>query len=127
MRKTVALRRACTALAAATLALTAWAQPLPHAVVASPDIYKIAAENDQYRIIVVTWKPGQRDAMHSHASSGVYFLTDCALRYFSPEGGSRDGQLKAGHSVVQHPIFGHSVQNIGSSDCRLIMFEPRLP
>ncbi len=127
MRTAVAPRFAWPAIVVAALALPAWAQTTPHAVLASPDIYKVAAENDQYRVIVVNWKPGQRDAMHSHASSGVYFLTDCQLRYFNLEGGSRDGLIKAGHAVVQHPIVGHAVQNIGSTDCRLIMFEPRLP
>jgi hypothetical protein len=38
---------------------------------------------------------------------------------------SRDGKLRAGAAFAQAPIAAHSVENIGSADCRLVMFEPR--
>lgn len=34
--------------------------------VASPDVYKVIAESNNTRVILATWKPGQRDAWHSH-------------------------------------------------------------
>jgi hypothetical protein len=104
---------------------TATAQTPPHSSVASPEIYKVIAENDQYRIIAVTWKPGQRDQFHSHPASGVYYLTDCALRNYAADGKFREGFPKAGAAVLQPPIPSHSIENIGKSDCNLIMFEPR--
>ena len=52
------------------------AQQLPRSFVASPDIYKVAAQNEQYKVISVTWKPGQKDVLHSHPANGVYYLTD---------------------------------------------------
>ncbi len=41
------------------------AQTVPHSLIASPEIYKVIAENEQYRVIEVTWKPGQRDLVVS--------------------------------------------------------------
>lgn len=100
------------------------AQPLPRSFVASPDVYKVIAENDQYRVISVTWKPGQRDILHSHPASAVYYLTDCNLRIHAPDGTFRDARPSAGAAIVQVPIPGHMLENIGTSECRLVMFEP---
>ena len=103
---------------------TVQAQQLPRSFVASPDIYKVIAQNDQYKVIAVTWKPGQKDSLHSHPASAVYYLSDCSLRIYAQDGSAREAQPKAGAAIVQVAIAGHVLENIGSSDCRLIMFEP---
>lgn len=111
-----------TALCAA--AAPAQAQPLPRSFVASPDIYKVLAQNEQFKVIAVTWQPGQKDVLHSHPANGVYYLTDCSIRIHAPDGTFRDAQPKAGFAVVQQPIPGHVLENTGKSECRLVMFEP---
>ncbi len=120
-------RRGLCALASGLclLSTAAVAQTAPPSITASPEIYKVIAENAKYRVISVTWAPGQKDAMHSHPDSAVYVLTDCALRYYLPNGATRDGFPPAGFAVVQAPIEAHAVENIGKSDCKLIMFEPK--
>lgn len=122
-------RRRCLAVASCALLLcgVAGAQSVPRSFVASPDVYKVVAENAQYMVIEVTWKPGQRDVVHAHApASGVYYLTDCSLRFFMDDGARTvDANPKAGFSVVQGVVPMHSVQNIGSKDCKLVMFEPK--
>lgn len=97
---------------------------LPRSYVASPDIYKVLAQNDQFQVIAVRWQPGQKDVMHSHPTSGVYYLTDCQLRLHAPDGTSRDVAPKAGMAITQPPIPAHVLENIGTGDCRLVMFEP---
>ncbi len=104
---------------------TVVAQTLPHSFVASPDVYKVIAENDQFRVIAVTWKPGQRDVWHSHPTAAIYNLTDCMVRIHSPDGKSRDGETKAGAARVNPPVLSHSLENIGQTECKLIMFEPK--
>lgn len=122
-------RRSLLALAvpAALLATgVAGAQAVPHSLVASPDIYKVLAENEQYRVIEVTWQPGQRDEVHSHPASAVYYLMDCTLRGYDGKGkllGER--AVKAGAAIVQAPIAAHMLENAGPQPCKLIMFEPR--
>jgi beta-alanine degradation protein BauB len=101
------------------------AQDLPRSFVASPDVYKVIAENQQYRVIDVRWKPGQRDRLHSHPASAVYYLTDCSVRIHAQDGTSRDANPRAGYAIVQPPILGHVLENIGTTDCKLIMFEPQ--
>jgi hypothetical protein len=97
---------------------------VPRSFVASPDVYKVVAKNDQYLVIEVTWKPGQRDNFHSHAAALTYRLTDCTTRNYTPDGRSEVRERKAGQAGSQQPIVSHSVENIGKNDCKLIMFEP---
>jgi len=113
------------------VALCSWAtmvpvsaQQNPRSFVASPDVYKVIAENEQFKIISVVWRPGQKDVLHSHPTSGVYYLTDCSVRIHAPDGTFRDAQPKAGYALVQPAIPGHVLENVGTSDCRIIMFEP---
>lgn len=110
---------------ALALPLHAGAQaPMPRSYVASPDVYKVLAQNDQVQVIDVRWQAGQKDVMHSHPASGVYYLTDCRLRLHWPDGTSRDVAPKAGMAIAQAPIPAHVLENIGSAECRLVMFEP---
>lgn len=113
-----------TALCGWATVLPAGAQQNPRSFVASPDIYKVLAQNEQFKVISVTWRPGQKDVLHSHPANGVYYLTDCSLRIYAPDGSFRDAQPKAGYAAVQAEIPGHVLENIGASDCRLVMFEP---
>lgn len=118
--------RLLAGLLAAVASTLAAAQAVPHSLQASPGIYKVIAENAQYRVIEVTWQPGQRDAVHSHPASAVYYPMDCTLRSYGGDGtvlGQRS--IPAGNAIVQAPIAAHSIENIGSAVCRLIMFEPR--
>lgn len=104
----------------------AWAQAVSPSFAASPDVYKVIAENEQYRIILATWKPGQRDDWHSHGSTvGNYFLTDCNLRAHTPDGKSVENQRNAGFASVSGRVASHSVENIGNSECKVILFEPK--
>lgn len=114
-------------LAVGALALPgpAAAQAQPRSFEASPDIYKVIAQNADYKVIEVTWKPGQRDQLHSHPASAVYYLTDCTLRGTLPDGKSGEGRPRAGAAIVQAAIPGHTIENVGTSECKLIMFEPK--
>ncbi len=102
------------------------AQGVPRSWVASPDVYKVVAENDQYLVIEVTWKPGQRDQLHSHPVSATYWLTDCTRRIYAADGTVlSQGTRLAGSAFVQPAIPAHTFENTGKSDCKLIMFEPK--
>ncbi len=116
---------AVAALALASAATFAQANPAPPSTTASPDVYKVLAENARFRIVQVTWAPGQKDLPHSHPESGAYFLDSCQLRFFNADGSTNDTRPLAGHSVVQGAIASHAVQNIGTAPCRIVMFEAK--
>ncbi len=116
------LSRFVLALLAALAAAPVLAQA-PPAHRASPGVYKVVAENEQFRVIEVTWRAGQKDAPHSHPASAAYFLTDCSLRLIAADGSSRDVTMKEGSAQLQAAIESHTVQNLGPGSCQMILVE----
>ena len=93
---------------------------------ADPAVYKVIAENEHFRVIISTWKPGQRDAMHSHEGPLVgYRLTDCNLKVYTPDGKAKAREAKAGEALFNPVIAAHSVENVGSSECQLVIVEKK--
>lgn len=122
----LALSSVLSALAGFGVTETSLAQVAPLSFTTSSDIYKVVAENGQYRIIEVTWKRGQRDQFHSHPAGGLfYYVTDCSLRLHNPNGTNADVVHSAGDAGVAPSIASHSVENVGKSDCKALLFEPK--
>ncbi len=115
-------------LAVAAGPFAASAQEAPRSFMASPEVYKVVGENEQYRVIEATWKPGQRDALHSHgAATATYFLTDCHMLAHSPDGKTREIDRKAGNATVRPPPSEttHWLENLGKETCKMVIFEPK--
>ncbi len=92
----------------------------------SPEVYKVIAENDQFRVIRATWQPGQVDKMHSHPGDRVsLFDTDCELHFTNADGSTRVGKPKAGRAKVRtnEPQIGHVAKNIGDNVCVITIVE----
>ena len=110
-----------TVLSAAPVAL---ADTAPRSATASSDVYKMLADDKGLRVLIVTWKPGQRDQWHSHPVMGVYWLTDCDARVYSPDGKYVDSSRKAGQASVNAAVKSHSFENRSSStECKAVMVE----
>lgn len=98
----------------------------PPAHVASPDVYKVLAENDQFRVIEATWQPGQEDNYHSHPADRVsLYQTDCSLRLTSSDGSTRIGKPKAGTAKARtgKPVKSHKAKNLGDQVCIIRIVE----
>lgn len=112
------------AMALALIPAALWAQDAPLSYQASPDIYKVLKENPALRMTLGTWQPGQRDAFHSHSTSAAYFIDGCLVRVFGPDGNiTWDGYIRAGYASVSDPVAKHSIQNVGTSVCRVLNVE----
>ena len=112
---------ACIGLATPSAVL---AQNVAPSYKASPDVYKLLAENDQFRVFLATWKPGQRDEFHSHPANATYALTACNTRIYGPDNQvQRETQRAPGSVVLQAPIASHSFENAGPSDCQILIVE----
>jgi hypothetical protein len=109
-------------LLAAPLAAAAQAVPLSYQ--ADPSVYKLLSENEQFRVILATWKPGQKDIAHSHSAAVAYRLTDCKARVYGADGKvEREGEGKSGTAVIQGPVAAHSLENIGTAECQILIVE----
>jgi beta-alanine degradation protein BauB len=123
-KRTWALVASSIVCGASLLPVLSCAQDAPPSHVADPGVYKVLAENEQFRVVLATWKPGQRDVYHSHPANAVYRLTDCDVRAFGPDNrvvGS--SQPKAGTVNLQAPIPSHSLENVGSAMCQMVIVE----
>lgn len=120
--KQLAIAVAGVALTGLMFATQAGDAPLSHE--AEPGVYKVLAENDLFRVVLATWKPGQRDALHSHPANAAYRLTDCKNKVYKADGTlSRGGDVKAGTVVLQDPISAHSFENVSDKVCQTLIVE----
>jgi hypothetical protein len=99
------------------------AQSAPLSYTASPDVYKLLAENDQFRVILQTSKPGQRDKMHSHSALAGYRLTDCSSRLYTPDGKFTEAVRKRGEAFLLPAVQSHSFENTGKTACEAVIIE----
>ena len=95
----------------------------PPSYEAFPEVYKLVKENDHFRVIEATWKPGQKDAMHSHLPAVIYWITDCQLDVDIPGGKRIEGKQKAGASVINPAVKGHVAVNMGQDTCKALLVE----
>ena len=105
---------------------SAQAENAPPAPVASPEVYKVVAENMDWSVIKATLQPGQEDKFHSHPADQVsLYQTDCKLRLTSLDGTSIVVSQKQGEAAVRmaKPIVAHKVKNIGEKVCIIWIVE----
>lgn len=111
----------CAALFSAS---PAFSQDAPLSYVAAPEVYKLLGENDQFRVIHQSIKPGHRDAWHSHSALAVYRLTDCTTRLHYPDGKATPPTTRKAGGVAFLPAqASHSLENLGTNVCEGLIIE----
>lgn len=84
--------------------------------------YKVEFENDQVRVLRITYGPHEKSVMHKHPASVAIFLTDGQVRFTLPDGKTQDVPVKAG--VAQWDAGGkHLPENMGDKPFELILVE----
>ena len=124
--KPLSISKQALALCLAVNISAVFAESAPTGPEASPGVYKVLAESDQWLVIEGTWQPGQEDSHHSHAADRVsLYMTDCQLRLTNPDGTFRDANPKAGTAKVRtgKPVASHSVKNTGDDVCIIKIVE----
>ncbi len=121
------LTGAATAMMMLVAPMATQAEDVPLAMVAEPGVYKVIAENDEFRVILATWQPGQRDAYHGHPSNVAYRITDCKNQVFKADGtlARPPGEVKAGSVILQKPVKSHSLENISDHVCQVLIVEKK--
>jgi quercetin dioxygenase-like cupin family protein len=119
------MRNVTALLLALGVGAPAMAQEAPPPHLADPNVYKVVAEGPTLRMTLNVLPPGQRDNFHSHKATAAYYLADCHVRIHTPDGKSVERSIKAGTANVGGAVMSHSVENIGQSECRVIVTEPK--
>ncbi len=84
--------------------------------------HKVIFENDQVRVVRVTYASHEKGAIHNHPNGVAVFLTDATLRFTLPDGKTLDRTAKAGEAVWS-PATRHIVENAGEKKIDLIHVE----
>ncbi len=99
-----------------------WTAEHPDAVMADSSHYAVEFENDAVRIIRISYGPGDRSVMHSHAASCFVAIRDMPTRMTYPDGETEDMALTAGQFICSD-AGAHLPQNIGVGAAEGILFE----
>ena len=84
--------------------------------------YKVEFENDQVRVLRITYGPHEKSVMHVHPANVAVFLTDGQARFTLPGGKTQDAPMKAG--TAQWDGGGkHLPENVGTKPFELVLIE----
>ncbi len=92
------------------------------ATVVDPDHYKVEFENDEVRVLRITYGPGEKSVMHFHPEGMAIFLTDGKSKFTLPDGTSVETSFKAG-DFNWLPESTHQPENIGKKPFEVIQIE----
>lgn len=87
-----------------------------------PDHYMIEFENEDVRVLRITYSPGEESVMHYHPDGVAVFLTDQEAEMTGPDGAAEPFMASAG-DVVFVPGGEHRPKNISDSDLELVLVE----
>ena len=87
-----------------------------------PKHYKVEFENDQVRVLRITYAPGEKGAMHSHPEGMVIFLSDANGKFTFPDGKTEKRDFKKGF-FGWVPATTHQGENVGDKPFELIQIE----
>ena len=107
---------------AAALAMSAAPTHAQDAVTVDPKHYTVEFENDQVRVLRISYGPGEKSVMHEHPASVAVFLTDARSTFTLPNGETVANEAKA-KSVVWDAGGKHLPANVGDSSFELILVE----
>jgi quercetin dioxygenase-like cupin family protein len=84
--------------------------------------YKVDFENDQVRVLRITYPPGEKSVMHDHPDAMAVFLTDHHVKFTYPDGKTEEVRAKAGETRWTKG-GKHLPENVGAKKFELILVE----
>jgi len=84
--------------------------------------YKVEFENDQVRVIRVSYGPGEKSVMHEHAAGMLVFLTDVSGKFTFPDGTTEEITGNAGQASWA-PAAKHLWENTSDKAIEAILIE----
>jgi len=84
--------------------------------------YKVEFENDQMRVLRVTYGPGEKSVMHEHPNTVAVFLNDLHGQFTFPDGNTVPVATKAGQ-VIWDQGGKHLPENKGDKPFQVIVVE----
>jgi len=92
------------------------------AVTADPEHYTVIFENDEVRVIRITYGPGEQSVMHEHDAGVTIAITDTNFRMTLADGTSEDGTTVAGN-IEWADASEHLPENLSDQSAEVIYIE----
>lgn len=92
------------------------------AVTADPKHYAVEFENDQIRVIRVSYGPREKSVMHTHGPNVAVFLSDTSVRMHLPNGTSVDVATETGDTQWAD-AEEHQPENLSDEPLEVILVE----
>ena len=89
---------------------------------ADPEHYKVVLENDQVRVLRITYGPHEKSVMHSHPAGVAIYLDDIKGQFTLPDGSTVDSAGKA-RSVFWTDGGSHQPENLADTPFEVIQIE----
>ena len=87
-----------------------------------PDHYAVEFENDQIRVLRITYGPGESSVMHEHPAAFAVLLTDGKMIMHHAEGEDEAAEWGAGETNPTDATV-HSPENIGDNAIEVLLIE----
>ena len=113
---------ACAAMAALFLFTTNCRAQDP--VKAASNVYKLLKDTMGMRMLLVTFKPGEETAWHSHPDHMVYVVDGGKIEITDKGSQPQTMELKAGDAIAL-PAVTHKAKNVGGTTLKLVVYEKR--
>ncbi len=92
-------------------------------VAVSPDIYTVLFENEEIRVLELTFEPGEREAMHSHPRYTIVAKEGGTLRIHTESSEPVDVVIQVDQPRLLDPVTAHWAENVGDTTVRVIAVE----
>ncbi len=89
----------------------------------SPDIYKVLLDNEDVKVLEVTFEPGQSDNLHDHNPMTIYVLEGGKVQGTLPDGTVNERDIPSGFVGHQFEKVRHQIKNIGDNTIKIILVE----
>ncbi|MFV1977207.1 MAG: cupin domain-containing protein [Candidatus Scalindua sp.] len=86
------------------------------------DHYKVVFENDQVRVLRITYGAGEKSVMHYHPDAVAVFTTDNQVNFTLPDGNVLETTAVKGQTIWT-PAGKHLPQNVGNEPLEVILVE----
>lgn len=84
--------------------------------------YKVIFENDQVRVLRITYGAGEKSVMHYHPDAVAVFTTDNQVNFTLPDGKVLETTSEKGQAIWT-PAGKHLPQNVGDEPLEVILVE----
>ena len=88
--------------------------------------YKVVFENDQVRVLRITYGPHEKSVMHAHPNAVAVYMTDQNVKFTTPDGKSQTLPGKTGDAIWT-PAGDHLPENLSDKSMEVLLVELKAP